>query len=466
MIAKYTRPTIPESPHDQVESDVELNTVLRRAMSPQHTTKQKTELIRLLPGCESDIKSLSYPEVIFLEATYLVSYLRAITGDLGKNLYSFLDPKLKSNTMGNCMLAIAGATVGAYVDVALHGTFNVFSAPYVAQQLSALFVGCCHRIERVQQAALLSADRIISQLPSALCQKRSLFTLLELLSIMYYSCLEADVEEYDWRSKYTSSKENVSIELSDSYTFRQITLTRFHRKAKGWVLGVMNVAPLDIKGLLQTYLSEHDDEGAYGHIALGRSFALEMGSVIPSTDQRLGAIEKQKELSINTGSDFIAQYTTRQEYRFDDSVADPDHEWLRFSNGDAYNHQLTQNGRRIDESTSMLAEIEHRALDRRPIPIGEIRDGLKRAAAVLCRATDDQCSLVHHLVCIPFALFTRQSIKLGISLWMGVIKENPRMETRVLVEIAANWENTVRKRMGMFHDKSKYIFHFAFYIQS
>ncbi|KAF2237526.1 hypothetical protein EV356DRAFT_441676 [Viridothelium virens] len=457
VIAKYTRPTIPESPHDQVESDVELNTVLRRAMSPQHTTEQKQKLIRLLPGCESDIKSLGYPEVIFLHTTYVISFLRAITGDFGQNLYSFLDPKLKSNAMSNCMLAITGTAINAYLGKALKGSFHAFSAPYVAQQLSTLFVSCCHRIERVQQAAVLCADRIVAQIPSALCQKRSMFTLLELLSIMYYSCLEADVEEYDWKSKHTSRKENVSVELSDNYTFRQTTLSNFHRKAKSWVLAVMNFAPLDMKGLLQTYLSEHDDDGAYGHIALGRSFALEMGSVIPSTDQRLAAIEKQGEFSINTGSDFIAQYTTRQEYRFDDSVADPDHEWLRFSNSEAYNHTLTRNGRRMDEAASILAEIEGRALSHRPVPIREMRDGLRRAAAVLCRTISDQCTLVHHLVGIPFAVFTKQSIKLGISLWMGVIKENPRMETRILVEIASNFETTVRKRMGMFHDKFNYV---------
>ncbi|KAL9096243.1 MAG: hypothetical protein Q9165_001766 [Trypethelium subeluteriae] len=457
VIAKYSRPIIPESPHDQVESDVELNTVLRRAMSPQHTTEQKQELIRLLPGCESDIKSLSYPEVIYLHTTYVISFLRAFTGDLGKNLYSFLDPKLKSNAMSNCMLAITGTTVNAYLDKTLKGSFHAFSAPYVAQQLSILFVSCCHRIERVQQAAFLCADRIIAQIPSALCQKCSIFTLLELLSIMYYSCLEADVEEYDWKSKHTSRKEKVSIELSDNYTFRQMTLTHFHRKAKSWVLDVMNIAPLDMKGLLQTYLSEHDDDGAYGHIALGRSFAFEMGSVIPSTDQRLAAIEKQGEFSINTGSDFIAQYTTRQGYRFDDSIADPDHEWLRFTDGEAHNHTLARNDRRMDEATSILAKIEDSALSHRPVPIREMRDGLRRAAAVLCRTTNDQCTLVHHLVGIPFAVFTKQSIKLGISLWMGVIKENPRMETRILVEIASNFETTVRKRMGMFYDRFNYI---------
>lgn len=38
----------------------------------------------------------------------------------------------------------------------------------------------------------------------------------------------------------------------------------------------------------QTYLSEYEDDGDYGHISLGRSFALEMAALIPQSDQRLG----------------------------------------------------------------------------------------------------------------------------------------------------------------------------------
>jgi phosphatidylinositol 4-kinase A len=40
----------------------------------------------------------------------------------------------------------------------------------------------------------------------------------------------------------------------------------------------------------QTYLSEYEDDGADGHISLGRSFALEMASLIPLSDQRLGKL--------------------------------------------------------------------------------------------------------------------------------------------------------------------------------
>src|SRR5690349_20925095 len=131
---------------------------------------------------------------------------------------------------------------------------------------------------------------------------------------MWSSCLEADLDEYEWRPSLTSTRGKITIELSDDYAYRQRTLNNLINDARRWVASVMAIAPLDVKGLLQTYLSEFDDTGAYGHVSLGRSFALEMGSIIPQSDQRLNALDRKADsVHINMGSDFMAQYTTRQE---------------------------------------------------------------------------------------------------------------------------------------------------------
>jgi len=446
-LARFSQPLITEERASLVESDIELNTVLRRGKSPEHIVEQKKRLAKSLPSCESDIKSLTYPEVVFLNTTYLVEDLRASAGDCTKALAYFLDPKLRSGAVGNCMFAIATAVTQTYVRKSLSGKMHSFSTPYLAQQLATIFAGCCHRIYRVQQAAIACADIIIHDVPSTLCQKSALFALLELLSIMWSSCLEGETDEYGWTSTFASTKSNISVELSDDYVFRRETLNSFHKRAVTWVKGILDIAPLDIKGLLQTYLSEYDDEGAYGHISLGRSFALEMGSVVPTTDQRLGAIERQG-ININTASDFVAQYTTRQEYKFVDGQIDQDDEWLGQDGG--HNQKQSAFRRSIDDATKLLVDLESRTLNHGHVTIAELRDILRRASALLCRVKTDQSPIVHHLVGIPFAVFTKQSVKLGISLWMSVIKENPRMESRILVSIAECWENTIHRQKGIF----------------
>lgn len=452
-LARFSKPLIAEERPMLSESDIELNTVLRRGKSAEHTAEQKRRLVKLLPSCEADTKPLSYPEVVFLNTAYLVEELRASTGDCTKALAYFLDPKLRTGAVGNCMSAITLVAVRTYLTKTLSGHHHTFSTPYLAQQLAQIFAACCHRIARVQQAAAACADIIIREVPSTLCQKSALFALLELLSIMWYSCLEGETDEYTWKSTFTSKKSDITVELSDDYMFRRATLETLHKRATSWVKGVIEAAPLDVKGLLQTYLSEFDDETSYGHVSLGRSFALEMGSVIPANDQRLGAIERQG-ININTASDFITQYTTRQEYKFLEGN-DQQEEWL--NGGGHTDPRSTYLSRSIQDATKLLIDLEQRTLHHKHVTIAELRDTLRRAAALLCRAKMDQTPLVHHLVGIPFAVFSKQSIKLGISLWTSVIKENPRMESRVLVAIAENFESTVHKRRGLFSPLLRYI---------
>ncbi|EAT89133.2 hypothetical protein SNOG_03928 [Parastagonospora nodorum SN15] len=446
-LARFSQPLIAEERPSLSESDIELNTVLRRGKSPEHTAEQKRRLGRLLPSCEADTRSLSYQEAVFLSTAYLVEDLRASTGDCTKALAYFLDPKLRSGAVGNCMAAITTTAIRTYLTKTLSGQNQSFSTPYLAEQLATIFSACCHRIARIQQAAAACADLIIHEVPSTLCQKSALFALLELLSIMWYSCLEGETDEYTWKSTFTSKKSNIMVELSDDYSFRRATLSALHKRATAWVKDALDTAPLDVKGLLQTYLSEFDDEASFGHISLGRSFALEMGSVIPSTDQRLGAVERQG-ININTASDFITQYTTRQEYKFLDGVNDQEEEWLR--NGAVPGSRPSYLSRSLQDATNLLLDLENRTLNHKHVTIAELRDILRRAAALLCRVKTDQAPIVHHLVGIPFAVFSKQSIKLGISLWTSVTKENPRMESRILVAIAENWETTVRKRRGIF----------------
>jgi len=251
ILAMHSMALIGEDRADQFESEIELNTVLRRGMNAPHTAEQKKRLILLLPRCEPDIKGLSYPKVIFLSAAYLVETLRAAVGDCSHILTYFLDPSLSGSAMENCMGAVADEVMTVYLRTTMGGPHQGISAPLIADQLASMFAGCCNRILRVQQVAASCADKIIGQMPSSLCQKSSLFALLELLTIMWTSCLEAELDEYELKANYASVRGRVSVELSDDYDLRRSTLNKLYRRARNWVTAVISLAPLDVKGLLQ-----------------------------------------------------------------------------------------------------------------------------------------------------------------------------------------------------------------------
>ena len=153
--------------------------------------------------------------------------------------------------MGNCIANIAVVASDIFISSTLTGQKDLFSAPYIAQQLAQIFEDCCHRIESVQKVAFTCADRIVANVPPALCQRISLFTLLDLLSIMWTACLEGETDEYRWTSTHVAANGTTSVQLSDDFSFRRSTLKILHRKARDWVGSAINIAPLDIKGLLQ-----------------------------------------------------------------------------------------------------------------------------------------------------------------------------------------------------------------------
>ncbi|TQV95772.1 hypothetical protein V2A60_000947 [Cordyceps javanica] len=450
MIAIHSPPLAAEQRGEQVESDIELNTVLRRGNSSERESLQKKLLSELIPSKASEIKNLSYRKVIFLHSAYLVEILRADSGDCTKVLSYFAERSMLQKEVCSVMEGISSAVVDKYVKKTISGTEPAFSAQYAAKQLATIFSLCCHRIERVQRAAFALADKVVRDIPSSLCYRTSLFALLELLSLMWSSCLEAETDMYGHRSTFTSQRGNVTVRLSDDYDFRSLTLKHLHQKARAWVNTAINLAPLDVKGLLQTYLSEFDDQGTYGHISLGRSFALELGSTIPSTDNRLQSLDQVGEYGINSASDLIAQYTTRQEYRYGETLPDRGTELMSFMQS---NRRPSFSQSSVVESANAataLAHVEARILSKKATSIDEVRDIMRRAAALLCRSKHDESAVARYLVSIPFALFTKQSIKLGTSLWLGVMNENPRLESKLLNAIAQQWEFTISRRVGLF----------------
>ncbi|RFU75600.1 phosphatidylinositol 4-kinase [Trichoderma arundinaceum] len=451
MIAVHSPALVASQRSEQVESDIELNTVLRRGHSNEREAMQKKLLSELIPSKAADIKSLSYRKVIFLQAAYMVESLRADAGDCTKALTYFLEPAMRKGDVSSTMEGIAAAVVEKYLKKTLAGIDPSFSSQYAATQLVSIFCNCCHRIERVQQAAFACADRIIRDVPSALCHRTSLFALLELLSLLWTSCLEAETDIYTPRSIFSSKLGDVTLELSDDYDFRRWTLDILNRKAKAWVIAAINLAPLDVKGLLQTYLSEFEDDGAYGHVSLGRSFALEVGSIIPSTDSRLQSLDRVGDTALNTASDLIAQYTTRQEYRYGETLPDRGSELITFMNLNRRSSFVQSTVIESANAATALAHIEARILSKKSTSLNEVREILRRAAALLCRGGKDESAVARYLVNIPFALFTKQSIKLGVSLWLGVMNENPRLEPKLLNSIAQQWELTISRKVGLFH---------------
>lgn len=110
-----------------------------------------------------------------------------------------------------------------------------------------------------------------------------------------------------------------------------------------------------------------------------------------------------------------------------------------------------------DRLESTLSHLYGRSVNGEEIPFVEFRDALRQAAGLICSSSKPRLSVVHYLVALPFRIFTKETIKLGVSLWLGVIHENPSIEPRVLAEVVEAWERSIQCRQGLFDPEFGYV---------
>ncbi|GKZ28007.1 phosphatidylinositol-4-kinase, partial [Aspergillus brasiliensis] len=91
------------------------------------------------------------------------------------------------------------------------------------------------------------------------------------------------------------------------------------------------------------------------------------------------------------------------------------------------------------------------------VSIAAVRDALRQAAGLLCSDNDPSASIAQYLVQIPFEIFSKESMDIGISLWLGVMHENPRVESKILIEVIGSWEKSIQRRKGLFDLTCNYV---------
>ena len=109
----------------------------------------------------------------------------------------------------------------------------------------------------------------------------------------------------------------------------------------------------------------------------------------------------------------------------------------------------------IDEFMFLSEQLKSQISENQAVLMGKLHILLRSAAALLCKERFKHAIIIHELVNIPFTIFTMESISLGISFWLGVINENPELESAVLTEITKCWEISILTHQGIFSKSLK-----------
>ncbi|GMF06363.1 unnamed protein product [Ambrosiozyma monospora] len=148
-------------------------------------------------------------------------------------------------------------------------------------------------------------------IPSVLCHEAGIFSLLDILKLLFQSVIDGDTNEYEPQIVFTSDISGVKLVLSDSHKWRVETLNKFSSHAKSWVTQCQLKSRLNMKSILRSYVTK--SHTAPDEVNFGSSFALEMaGKVLPS-DKELYTLEPSTAGRISLTSGLLTQHQFKRE---------------------------------------------------------------------------------------------------------------------------------------------------------
>lgn len=437
-ISYSTPPLASELSWDRTETSLELNTVLRRGSSNHNVKDHKNGLDELFEVH----RTMSYPKLMFLSATLLAESFRVRTGDCSKILYYYSDPSVKISGVDKYIGYLSFRIVKDYMHFITLGANKNFSSDHIAEQLTVMLALCCHRVEDLQDAAIQCCDLLITKVPSSLCHQKSLFALFDLLTLLFDSVLDADENQYEPTIAYRAKKTGIRLLLSDDYKWRNDTFKRFSDKSKHWVKSILLKSNVDVKSLIQLYVSGLDKFGPSNKIQYGVSFALDMAGSILINDRELSNISSFQARNLNSLPSFVSQITWRSNFITELLNKVP-------------LHTREDTDRVFSEIRSKVVDLRYRLeQDSTHVSTDETRELLSDIAGLVLICDDNSAELVRYLVEIPFLRFESNSMNAAIGIWFAVMKDKPNVSPLLLSEIAKHWEITISLRQGIFTTKN------------
>ncbi|EGW33972.1 uncharacterized protein SPAPADRAFT_133766 [Spathaspora passalidarum NRRL Y-27907] len=431
-IAYNTPPLASELSWDKTETSLDLNTVLRRGSS-NHNVKDHRQILGKIFEIH---RTMSYPKLMFLAATVFVESLRVRSGDCSTILLYFSDPSVKTSGADKYISQIAFQIVKDYIQLINTGANKQFSSDYIAEQLTNMLVLCSHPIEDLQDCAVQCCDLLINKVSSALCHKRSLFSLFDLLTLLFDSLMDADTHQYEPTTTFIAKCTGIKLLLSDDYQWRSATFKRFHDKSKYWMKLLLYKCNIDVKSLIQSYVSSTQEKEVEfeSKIQFGVSFALEMAGSISSHDRELSSISLYNSANLDTLPTIVSQLS-----------------WRNHFIAEIINKQPL---RTEEETNKAFREIRDRVYDARNTMSEQTNDKiislLVEIAGLVLFNDSNHGELIRYIVELPFAKFDKKSMNVATAIWFVVMKDKPNLSTLLLSEIAKKWEESIDLSQGMF----------------
>lgn len=141
-----------------------------------------------LPQHAGQLRSITYPQVVFLLTVLRVESLRASTGSI-RPLLSYFDNEGVNKSAIGPLLEAVGLHVTNQLNSFIQTRVSRHRLPNsVYMELCAVSVHCCHTQDLARSFAISCFNNLVVGFPSILCSSSVVTHLLELLTLLHEAC--------------------------------------------------------------------------------------------------------------------------------------------------------------------------------------------------------------------------------------------------------------------------------------
>lgn len=313
LIALNTPTLVPESAHNYIESELEYNSVLKHAKATTYIDRQRKDLAQTIPSQASTVRSFKLPQIVFLLTIFNVEVIRSSLRRPSMLLWYFANDGINKSSLAGPMDAIAEKVIQEFIMDIRPQMADHTVEPLVKEEIRTLFQGSIHRAVKVRQRSGEFLDKLFGAYPTLLCDPKLVVFLLEMLTLLRRACEAEFTDEFSPVYHYTSTKANIALDLGDDYAQRREILYNFLRRSQNFLQAALCLAPVEIKSILQSYLSELD-YSASSYTDLGKSVAAELARSASVGNRREAFLPALGGWSADASSTLFADITAKSHH--------------------------------------------------------------------------------------------------------------------------------------------------------
>ncbi|KAI0465411.1 hypothetical protein LJB42_000644 [Komagataella kurtzmanii] len=419
-IARSSPPLASAESWNKTETSIRMNAVLRRGTSNRNIKSQKEVVISYLKSGKVNTRGFelqsSTTEILFLGSVSFLESLRVQTGICHKILAYFSDPSVHTTGVEHLIGGISLAFTKKYVQLCDYPLWPGFLTERIPYQLKTMMTYCCSRETVTQSTAFQCCDYLVCNVPSSLCHHTSLFSLLDILSLLQDSVRDFAENEYNPTVEFYSEASDIRLQLSDSESWRKSTLRKFIDYANKWVNLCISKCGQDVNSLFYSYLTTNYDGRYNDEENFGKSCAVQF------------LRQKATSHSLTKGHFSLADLSRL------------------FPKDGSLTSQET-----IEDAYKRCIELEQNLKSNRKVTDRHILEVLESCIGTIHPARNDTAHLLKCAISIPFQCTKNIILPTAINFWLSIIKEFPQLSSSIIAEILHQWELSIQKGHSLFN---------------